>query len=475
MTTCPTLLPAGRRSRHTGAWLSLCLAPALLHTGCAQADERATLTARVDTLLATRVAAHEFSGAVVLTRNGTVLYERGVGMANRAESTAFTPDTPADGGSMAKTFTAAGIWWLVADGRIDPEAPVRRYLPAYPHATTTVRQLIAHSNGLPADYERFEPHFGKDQLHTTEAMLAVVSRLFPTPMFAPGTRFEYSNLGYDVAATLIERVSEQSYEDFLRDRFFTRLGMTASFVRPARFADWTGVRTLGYRWKDSAWTLFDVFDKEAFRGGSNIYFSARDLSRWASAHAAGTAIPAAVSAAGRAAPVIGGAPSAISGLNWYCDATGTRCYYTGDLNAFFSFVYWDRTRNESIVYLSNSSLPQWQRPQLARDLIDALSGTPKQAPRVMAFAKLDSAQQRNAAGTYVATGLDSIVISTTASGLRLQIGAGLEYDMFRVADDALYVPGLDVWAGFTGVPRASELHLRSVFRDAVGERIRSVR
>jgi hypothetical protein len=215
-----------------------------------------------------------------------------------------------------------------------------------------------------------------------------------------------------------------------------------------------------------------VFDKEAFRGGSNIYFSARDLSRWASAHAAGTAIPAAATAAGNAAPVIGGAPSAITGLNWYCDGSGTRCYYTGDLNAFFSFVYWDRTRNESIVYLSNSSLPQWQRPQLARELIDALSGRPKQATRVMTFATLDSAQQRAAAGTYVAAGLDSIVISTTTSGLRLQFGAGLEYDMFRVADDALYVPGLDMWAGFTGEPRASELHMRSVFLDAVGRRIR---
>ncbi len=472
MTPCPQLRRATRRSVHAGAWLTFCLASALLHTGCAEADERATLTARVDTLLATRVAAHEFTGAVVLTRNGTVLYERGVGMANRAERTAFTPDTPADGGSMAKTFTAAGVWWLVADGRIDPDAPVRRYLPAYPHAATTVWQLIAHTNGLPADYERFEPHFGKDQLHTTEAMLAVVSRLFPTPMFAPGTRFEYTNLGYDVAAMLIERVSGQSYEDFLRDRFFSRLGMTASFVRPPRFADWTGVRTLGYRWKDSAWTLIDVFDKEAFRGGSNIYFSARDLSRWASAHAAGTAIPAAVSEAGRAAPVIGGAPSTITGLNWYCDATGTRCYYTGDLNAFFTFVYWDRTRNESIVYVSNSSMPQWQRPQLARDLIDALSGSPNQSARVTPVARLDSAEQRNAAGTYVAAGLDSIVISRSATGLRLRIGAGLEYDMFRVADDALYVPGLDTWAGFTGVPRASELHLRSVFLNAVGKRIR---
>ena len=56
--------------------------------------------------------------------------------------------------------------------------------------------------------------------------------------------------------------------------------MTSTFLRPARFADWPGVRTLGYRRAGDSLVVHDVFDNEGFYGGSNLYFSARDLHRW---------------------------------------------------------------------------------------------------------------------------------------------------------------------------------------------------
>jgi len=325
------------------------------------------LNARLDSLMAPLVASHEFSGAVVLARHDSTLYARGFGIANRDSAAAFTPDTPSDGASLARTFTAAGVWWLVSEGKIDPAARVRRYVAEYPHAATTVRQLIGHADGLPDDYAFFDAHFTDTQARTIEAMLRVLARHAPAPSFAPGTRFEYSSLGYDVAALLIERVTGQRYEQFLQRRFFTPLEMSSSFVRPARLADWRGTRTRGYRWRDTSWIPVEVFDMEAFRGGSNIYFSARDVSRWANAHAGGRAMPAEVLAAGASRVVVAAERTALTELNWYCDATGDRCYYTGDLNAFFSFVYWDRARGESAVFVSNSALPMWRRAELARD------------------------------------------------------------------------------------------------------------
>ena len=237
-------------------WRRASCAAALLLAGCAAAPDRgpdvATLAERVNAVIAPLVDAHEFSGAVVLAQRGRVVYARGFGMANRAAGVAFTPDTPSDGASLAKTFTAAGLWTLVHEGRLDIDAPVRRHLPDYPHAATTVRQLLAHTHALPANYEVFDAHFAPDAVRTTDAMLATVARIAPRPAFAPGSRFEYSSLGYDAAARVIERVSGRRYEDFLAERFWHPLGMRSSFARPGRFADWPGVRTLGYRWKDGA-------------------------------------------------------------------------------------------------------------------------------------------------------------------------------------------------------------------------------
>lgn len=440
--------------------------------GCASVPADGDLAARVDALMAPVVAAHEFSGAVVLTRHGKVVYARGFGMANHEAGEPFTPDTPTDGGSLAKPFTAAGVWWLAQEGRIDLDAPVTRYLPGFPHAATTVRHLVTHSNGLPPYYEAFDPHFAPGEVRTTRKLLEVTARIAPQPAFPPGTRFEYSNLGFDAAALVIEQVTGLGYEAFLRERFLSPLGMTRTFARPARLADWTGVRTMGYAWKAGAWQAVDVFDGEAFLGASNLYFSASDLSRWARANAAGTAVPPEVLAAGQRRPRIGGRPSHITGLNWYCDDAQERCYYTGSLNAFHGLAYWDRRRDETVVMVANSSLPPWRTITLQRDLVAALSGTAATPAPAPAFQPLGKSSRPGAAGAWVSEATGPMTVSLRAGDrLRLQVGAGLAFDMFQVSPEVFYVPGPDWWVAFSGGERPEAMHVRGMFVDAVARRL----
>lgn len=439
--------------------------------GCAQpGGNDAGLARRVDALVGALVQRHEFTGAVVLTRHGRIVYERGFGQANQASGLAFTPETPSDGASLAKTLTAAGLQLLVHEGRIDLDARVTAYLPSYPHASTTVRQLVTHSNGLPPYYEFFDPFFRADEVRTTEALLARVAQHAPAPTFTPGTRFEYSNLGFDVAALLIERVSGQDYEAFLRQRFLGRLGLTATFARPARLADWPGTRTLGYRWREGAWELFDVFDMEAFLGASNLYFSARDLGRWADAHATGQALPPAVTRAGQQRPLLGGHPSSINALSWFCDETDQRCWYTGDLNAFYSHVYWDRRRGESVAYVSNCTMPFWRRHELAQDLMDALAGQPQRQRDGAPLQGFDEASRPAIAGTYAVAGLGTLRLVADGTGLRLAIGEEPEYQVFPVGREVYYVPGRDFVLAFGGGARPSTVHVRTVLQDHVGQR-----
>jgi len=449
----------------------LVLLPLAWLAGCAATGQDRALAERVDAVLAPLVAANEFSGAVVLARHGKVLYQRGFGMANHAAGVEFTTDTPTDGASLAKTFAAAGVAWLTAEGRIDPDAPVTRYLPEFPHPQTTLGQLLAHTNGLPPYYEFFDPHFAPDEVRTTEAMLRVVAREVPAPAFEPGSRFEYSNFGYDLAALAIERVTGQPYETFLNERFFVRLGMATSFARPARLADWQGVRTLGYRWRDSGWQVVDVFDMEAFLGASNLYFSAADLARWGSANAAGTALPKAALPAVPTRGLIDGRPSPINQLSWYCDADdGVRCYYTGSLNAFHSLVYWDRERDEAVALVSNSSLPPWHTITLQRDLVDALAGRPRRTELPPKFERFDKSTRPLVSGTYLVDAIGPLVVHGGPGGVRVRAGAGLEFDAFQVSAQVFYVPGPDWWLAFSAGRPPAVVHLRSMFVDAVGRR-----
>lgn len=349
--------------------------------GCAlQPAEDAALAAGVEAQLQPLVRAKLFSGAVVLVRDGRVRVARGWGLAQHAAGAAFTPATPCDAASLAKNFTAAGIWQLVHEGRLSLLQPVQALVPEYPHRGVSVWHLLAHAGGLAPDYGEFDRHFRPGQVRTTQALLTLAGRDWPEPRFEPGTAFSYSDLGYDALALVIERVAGQPYGDFVRQRFFGPLGLVHAFVRPPRLADWPPPRTRGYRFAEGRWQDDDAFDDEAFVGGGNIAFSALDLARWGDAWAQARVLPPAADAAGQQAPQLGSRRSAINLLNWFGPHDGIRGHNTGNYNGFRAFVHWDRARREAVAFVSNSALPQPQGDALQAALVALLAGGAVPAP-----------------------------------------------------------------------------------------------
>lgn len=358
--------------------------------GCIGTGEHERLAARVHAVVEPLVEAGEFNGAVALLREGRIIYQRGFGRAAHAGGAAFTPDTPAEAGSLTHTLIAAGIWLLAYDGRLDPDAPVARYLREYPHPVTTVRQLINHT----------------------------------------------TDLGFDVATRVIERVSGMPFEDFLEHRFFSRFGMTNAFLRD-----------------------------------SKLFLSAADLGRWADANAAGRAMAPGAFQAGQQHALIEGRPSPITGLGWRCDESALRCYHASRGVAFYTFAYWDRERHEAVALIAASGIPQWKVVPLQRGLVDALAGDPVAAEPPHDFLKLDAASRASLAGSWSSEDLGDLTITAADASLRLRIGSGLEFEVLQVDAETFYVPALDYWIAFAGQEGASVMHLRSMFVDTVARRV----
>lgn len=430
------------------------------------------------------VALHErglFNGAVVLGRAGEEIYARGFGPANVEAGVAFTPDTPADGGSVAKTFTAAAIFMLEAEGRLNLDDRVRQHIPEYPHGATRVRHLLTHTAALPeSEYDFFDELIAAGQVRTTSLFLDVLRQHGVEPAFEPGTRFRYSSLGFDVAALLVERVSGQAWESFLRDRFFTQLGMHATFLRPTWLAEWTGVRTLSYRRLDDSLAVHDVFDNEGFYGGSNLYFSARDLHRWSRSFHAPPLLSPAVISRGTQADVLrdpttgSGGHSAINLLGWYHAGHGRRYHYPGSIQGFWTSVYRDEDLGHSIIYVSNNSIPQRLRPWLTRALIEIMAGRTPAAFEVTDHADIGAEDVDAIIGSYAVEGVGVVTIEGRDGRAFIRVGEGIEYPAFFVGDGQLYLPGLDVWVGF---PAAQARPFRrvawlSIFHGAEGTRLR---
>jgi CubicO group peptidase (beta-lactamase class C family) len=416
---------------------------ALFPAGCGTTASRPQIAEQLDALFADLHARGLFEGAVVVSGRGGVLFEKGYGYADAARQVPFTPDTPADGASLAKTFTAALLLALHDEGVLQLDDRAQKYLPELPYAEVTLRHLVSHSSGLAFDYDYFDAHLPRDQVRTTEMLLDVVAAQKPPLASTPGTAFEYSSFGYDLAALAAARALRTTYGALLAERYFRPLGLTSAFLRPGRLSEFPGTRTLGYRGTGAQRELHDVFDLEAFHGGSNIYFSARDLDRWNRSFfsAKGVQRPA----------TIGNSPSGLTLGSWYRDGD-SRFWYSGHLQAFHNEVFRDTATQESIVYVSNNTMEPWLQKAIVRAVRAVLRGEEVRslvAPAVVAVTKDERAAL---AGRWLLRDGEEVVITAAAENRFSVTRDGVAYRIVPIGPSMFYVPGLDWLLGTSGPP-----------------------
>jgi len=399
-----------------------------------------------------------FDGAVVVARGGDVLVARGYGLANAERRLAFTPDTAADGASLAKTFTAAVVLQMAAERRLDLDEPLRRrLLPELPYPDITLRHLLSHSSGLPASYGFFDPYLPAGTVRTTEDLLGVLAA-HPTPLrFPPGTRFEYSSFGYDLAALAAARAAGTTVAALFRARLFAPLGLRSAFLRPGRFADWPAVRTRGYRRVNGRLEPHDVFDLEAFHGGSNVYVSARDLSRWNRSFVERSLLRPAALAVGLRTARISGRPSGLTLLSWYRSDDATAFWYCGHLEGFHDLVFRDLAADLSIVYVSNNTLAPWLHQAIVRAVRDLIAG---RTPERLLVPAMSGIAGSDPTGRWLLENGQIFEIERGGEALRVVPASGIAYSLFPEDRTSWYAPGLDLVVGVKRDARGAVTRLR---------------
>ncbi len=204
--------------------LCTCLLHVSAFAGNAKEIVRGELGKKLDTYL-TRITPFGFSGALLVAREGDIVINKGYGMAIRAEGVRNTSETVFSTGSITKQFTAAAILKLEMQGRVDTEDPIGKYLEAVPENKShiSLHHLLTHTSGLVQDVGRDYDIALRDE---------TVRRILEQPLeFAPGERFEYTNVGYTLLAAIIEKVSGMSYEDYLNEHLLKPAGMAFTGYR----------------------------------------------------------------------------------------------------------------------------------------------------------------------------------------------------------------------------------------------------
>jgi CubicO group peptidase (beta-lactamase class C family) len=178
------------------------------------------------------VARDEVRGAVLLVaRRGTIVLHEAIGWRDREREEPMQKDTLFHVASNTKAVIATAVLMLAEEGKLDLDAPIGRYLPAFANARSreiTVRHLLTHTSGLRIPTIFLEPLLSKSAEHPDAPSLqAEVGRFAAIgPEAKPGTTYSYSNPGYNILGALIEVVAKQPLEQFLAARIYQPLGMT---------------------------------------------------------------------------------------------------------------------------------------------------------------------------------------------------------------------------------------------------------
>ena len=207
---------------------ALLLTLAALPAGAAAPAATSGLGAYADKALAAIYPAGQPGAAAIVVKDGKVLLRKGYGMANLELGVPNSPEMVFELGSVTKQFTAAAILLLQERGKLSVTDDIGKYLPDFPtHGQTiTIEHLLTHTSGIPS-YTGLPEWYAKLREDLKPAEVIALFKDKPLE-FNPGERWAYDNSGFFLLGAIIEKVSGQSYEQFVEQEIFQKLGMTHS-------------------------------------------------------------------------------------------------------------------------------------------------------------------------------------------------------------------------------------------------------
>jgi len=218
--------------------------------------------------------------AVAVVKDGQVAFMDGFGLADVESGAPIEPQSQFRLASVSKQFAGMAIMLLDEEGVLDYDDPITSYLPELSRIGTavTIRQLLQHTGGLPDYYEALTAATG-DEWPTNEDAVKFFAE-WGEPLFPPGERWEYSNPGYEMLASIVARATGSSFSSFMAERIFEPLGMTNTLVFDERDPE-IPHRAYGYsKEEDGSFSLNDEDPLNFLTGSGGIYSTVEDLVAW---------------------------------------------------------------------------------------------------------------------------------------------------------------------------------------------------
>lgn len=223
------------------------------------------------------------NGSFLVAEDDKVLFHQAMG-SNHKQEGQLTTSYQYDIGSISKQFTAVAIMMLQEQGKLKFDDAVLSHLSDFPYANITIKQLLNHTSGLPDMMPYLTNLYRQGKVKASIDQFTIMNALKeqkPKVMYLPGEKWQYSNTGYVVLASLVSKISGQTYGDFLQKNIFAPLDMAHTVSRTSNTEHKITKRAYGFRQlingQQRAYDQIPFFDVEGMGG---IYSTTSDLYKW---------------------------------------------------------------------------------------------------------------------------------------------------------------------------------------------------
>lgn len=204
--------------------------------GCSPKKEtvQKTTAEKIDSVLN---SIPDFNGVALIAYKGVPIYHKAFGMALLTTQQKNDTATLFELASISKQFTATIIIKLQEAGKLNYDDAVEKFIPGLPYPNITVRQLLHHTSGLPEYEKLMDKEWDKTKMAGNADIIEYLKKFHPAPLFKPGEKYEYSNTGYVLLASIAEKVSGEDFISLCHQWIFDPLGMTGTDIRTKQQKD----------------------------------------------------------------------------------------------------------------------------------------------------------------------------------------------------------------------------------------------
>lgn len=245
---------------------------------------------KVDEFLSLYAKHFDFNGNVLLAEQGKVIYKKSFGLADYNKALPLNDSSVFELASVTKQFTALAILQLHEKGKLQLTDTLRKFFPELPYSGITIHHMLTHTSGLPDYFPLVVDRWDHTHIAFNKDVIALLAKENPPLNFTPGSRWEYSNTAFMLLASIIEKVSGQTWKDYMALHVFEPLGMRHTRVYNTRRSGETIPNyAFGFVWSDSlqSYHLPDslkeyqmVYYMDGIQGDGVVNSTTTDLLTW---------------------------------------------------------------------------------------------------------------------------------------------------------------------------------------------------